>query len=68
MVTKPTIKPKQRPLCEACSIAPAELKYDGRSWKKRCWECQRAFQLKSDRERLARQKIRMRAEASLEPR
>jgi hypothetical protein len=49
----------QRPLCVACATAGAELKPSGTGWKKRCAECQRNFELRNDRERMARRKLRL---------
>ena len=51
------IRHRHRPLCEACRTAPAELRHDGRGWKSRCSECQRAFELATDRQRVARRKL-----------
>jgi hypothetical protein len=50
-------KHRHKPLCQTCSTAPAELRPDGRGWKKRCSDCQRALELQSDRDRMARRKV-----------
>jgi hypothetical protein len=52
------MKHRHKPMCEACGSAPAELRPDGRGWKRRCSECQRAVELQSDRERMARRRLR----------
>jgi hypothetical protein len=48
---------RHRPLCEVCEKAPAELKFNGIGWKKRCADCEHARQLQTDRERMAQRKI-----------
>lgn len=56
MTTKRTIVP-MRSLCEACGTAPSELHSDGRRFKRRCSDCQRAYELQCERERAARRKL-----------
>jgi hypothetical protein len=51
------VKHRYRPLCEACRTVPCELKTNGTGWKKRCSDCQRAYELASDRERMAQRKV-----------
>jgi hypothetical protein len=49
---------QKRPLCIACRTAPAELNFRATAWKKRCGECQRLFERKIDRQRMARKRVR----------
>jgi hypothetical protein len=48
---------QKRLLCIACRTAPAEINFRGTGWKKRCAECQRVFERKTDRQRMARRKL-----------
>jgi tRNA(Ile2) C34 agmatinyltransferase TiaS len=50
-------KHRHKPACQACGVAPAELKPNGRGWKSRCSECQRNFELATDRQRVARRRL-----------
>jgi len=49
---------QKRPLCIACKTARAELNFRATRWKKRCAECQRAFERKTEREQAARKRLR----------
>jgi hypothetical protein len=55
---------QKRPLCIACRTAPAELNFRATAWKKRCAECQRLFERKSERQHTARRKARQRLAAA----
>jgi hypothetical protein len=51
---------RHKPLCDSCRAAPAELKPSGSGWKKRCAGCQRAYELRADRDRSAAKVARRR--------
>jgi len=55
------IRNQNRPLCEACKTAPAEINSRMTGWKKKCAACEHAVKLAADRARGHQKTARRRA-------